>query len=297
MGPSKFHRNYQLFAEKGYDPLKKQVDFLLVQPKIAVDFDVHKNIAGGASSAVFRIYNLSENNRNYIRKDRQDLDIMKEVMFKAGYQDRIYEIFFGDIMQSYSVREGNTDWVTTIIAYDSGAAFSNGYTGVNLPADTPKQSLFRILLQSLGPYNVQIGAIGNYQGSILKGNSYQGNPIELVKELSGNGLFFNNKKAYVLRENEVISGSDITVNADTGLLDTPVIENSFISFKILFEPRIQLGQKIKVESATFKQINSFYRVNSIHHEGKISETVCGEATTTIGCIRPPIGFIDFSEVI
>jgi hypothetical protein len=56
-----------------------------------------------------------------------------------------------------------------------------------------------------------------------------------------------------LNNNECIEGSIQLITAESGLLESPRRSDTQLVFKILFEPRLRVGQILQLES----KINSF----------------------------------------
>jgi len=52
---------------------------------------------------------------------------------------------------------------------------------------------------------------------------------------------------------------------------------------MIFEPRLIVGQLVSIESVTAPQYNKRYKVVSLRHQGMISDSVSGQAVTTVGC--------------
>jgi hypothetical protein len=78
------------------------------------------------------------------------------------------------------------------------------------------------------------------------------------------------------------------IDASTGLLVTPVREQSILHFSMMFEPRIQMAQEIILVSRE-AALSGIYKVISLHHSGIISPTVGGELITEVGLYAPLAG--------
>ena len=119
-----------------------------------------------------------------------------------------------------------------------------------------------------------------------RGISTNGSTINVLKEIAGgpgtSGFFIDNMTAHCLGENECLIGQIQVIDASVGLLNTPVIEQSIITFDMMFEPRLVCGQFIALSSITEPVLSGAYKVISIKHRGMISPTVCGDAVTTVG---------------
>jgi hypothetical protein len=269
----KLGRNYNLQIQT------QSGSILTIAPPFTIEFDITRNILTSANVSSVRIYNISQNNRNQIRKNVNDYGDLRQITLMAGYGINLPVVFTGNITQAWSVREG-VNVITQIESYDGGFAFANGITNEQFPAGTPQSTIIASLAGSLP--GVSIGAIGNYPGTISRANSYSGTTTDLLRELTGGGFFIDNGKANCLGDSECLQGEIQVINSASGLLGTPVREQTILNFDMLFEPRLVIGQQIQLQSITEANFNGFYKVISIKHRGMISEAVCGDAITSVG---------------
>lgn len=280
----KLGRNYKLVVER------IDGNTVTIQLPFTCEFDVHRNSLSSANVASFRIYNLSPENRNSIRKDQYDFGDIRKVSFFAGYGDKLSLAFTGNISQAWSVREG-VDFITQIESYDGGFAYVNAITNNAYPENTQQSSIIDNVAASLP--GVTVGAIGNYEGQIRRGNSYSGPSVDVLTELTGGGFFIDNGKVFCLKDQECLDGDIPVINAATGLLGTPVKETTFINLELLFEPSLKVAQLIRLESTTAEFFNGDHKILSLKHRGVISEVVSGQAVTQVGLL--PGSFIKVTE--
>ncbi len=278
----KFLRNYSLSIQT--NPLNSVLnENITIQPPFTLEFDITRNTLSSANIASFRVFNLNQDTRNKIRKDQFDQDVFQKIVLQAGYGPgpNWPTIFTGNINQAWSVREGN-NFVTQIESYDGGFAFANALVNTAFPANTPQFDILSNMVAGLSQYGVNEGVIGSYNGSISRGNAFSGSSCDILREISGNGFFIDNGKAHILGENECFEGVLQTIDSSSGLLGTPVREQTLLTFDILFEPRLLAGQIILLDSVTAANFNQYYKVVSIKHRGMISDAVCGDAITSVG---------------
>jgi hypothetical protein len=83
--------------------------------------------------------------------------------------------------------------------------------------------VYDTLINDLVPYGVSKGIVSAAiaSGNLSKGQSYSGNTIDLLRELSNNNFFVDNLKANILSATDAIGGNEVTINAASGLLGTP----------------------------------------------------------------------------
>jgi len=273
----KFGRNYVLGVATTTDG---PVD-LFIKPPFTLEFDITRNTLTSANVCQVRVYNLSEANRNKIRHNVSDYGSYKALILKAGYGDNLPKVFSGNISQAWSVREG-TNMITQMECFDGGFAFANGTCNKQYPAGTPIRSIIIDIASTCLP-NVKLGTVGEYPGTITRSNSYSGNTMKILGELTGFGAFIDGETFYALGTDEYVAKRNgvALIDSNSGLLGTPVLEQSIIHFDMLFEPGLNLGQRILLDSITEQGFNGNYIVNGVKHRGMISEAVCGSAITTV----------------
>ncbi len=254
---------------------------ITTQLPFTVNFDITRNTLTSANVCSLRVYNLSKTHQNQLRFNIMDTGDYRPVTFYAGYGTNLPKVFTGSITQASSAREaGSTDFITTIESFDGGYAFNNSEINVSFPAGTSFNTIIKTVAAALP--NVAIGSIGNYPGSINRGNTYSGNAADILRDLTGGGFYIDNGKVNCLGDNECVPGQIQVIDSSSGLLGTPVREQTILHFDMIFEPRIVIGQQIQLNSETGANFNGFYKVISVKHRGTISGAVCGDAITTVG---------------
>lgn len=277
---AKFGRNYVLNVET------RSGTTLTITLPFTLEFDITRNVMTSANVSSIRVYNLNANNRSQIRKNINDYGDIRIIQLLGGYGDNLSLMFEGNITQAWSVREG-VDFITQIESFDGGYAFANALSNVSFPSQTEQRTVIDSLINDLAGAGVKPGAIGSFSGSLVRGNAYSGMTCEILQQLTGGRFYIDNGKAYALADNECISGPVTVINARSGLLGTPVREQTIITFDMLFEPKLIVGQQITLQSATAdSNINGEYKVISLKHRGLISESVAGSAITTVGLLQP-----------
>lgn len=272
---AKLQRNYILTVEDNAKPSK----VVTIQMPFTIEFDVTRNSHAGVCNASIKIYNLGETTRNRLYKDIYNTHIYNKIVLKAGYGKNIQDIFIGNVSRCFSAREG-VNYITTIEAYSGDFASLTSRINKSIAAGIKKQVIIEDLIGSLPKISKMVmGA--NYEGSLSRGNALFGNTVDLIKELTGNRFFIDNETAYVLRENECTKGIVNLINSNSGLLGSPRREETFLTFDMIFEPRITMFQIINLEPVTEKIFNGQFKVIAIRHSGMISETVSGKVITNI----------------
>ena len=273
----KLHRNYILKVESIAGTM------ITITPPFTIEFDITRNVLSSSNICSIRIYNLSKTRQGEIRKDITNYTQFRKVELFAGYGQNMPKIFSGNITQAWSVREGN-NMISQIECFDGGFAYNNAKSDSVVPiANTKKVDVYKALIQTLP--NVTVGKIGSYTGSIGRGQAFPGSTISNLQNELGNNFFIDNGVANILNVNECLEGKIKTINSSVGLLGTPIREQYYINFDMIFEPNVICGQKISLESSTQANFNGDYKIIAIKHRGMISDSVSGEAITSLKLMR------------
>lgn len=261
-------------------------DVLYIAPPFTLEFDIQRNFLGSqANLARFRIYNLAPLSRNAIRFDDDNYGEFRSVTLQAGYGNNLSTIFKGNITRGSSRREG-VNFITEIICGDAGYNYTNSFFSQVVPSNVTDRTLFETLIESMP--GVSVGAVGDFPNTSLRSSSYNAPTIDILYENSNGCFFIDKQKAHVLNPDEYISNGDIlVVSSETGLLGTPQISDTILYFDMIFEPRIDVGSLILLQSETDKKYNKYWRITEVTHRGMVSESVCGEVITTVNANYTP----------
>lgn len=276
----KFGRNYLLNVQKNTD--RKAT--LQIGLPFTCEFDITRNLLSSANVASIRVYNLSKQSQAEILKDQTNTEEsgQKIVVLQAGYGDgpSFPIIFSGHVRTGYTIRSG-VNIVSEFQAFDGGNAYINASLEQTFSGQS-YQEIVTALIKSLSAFGVTPGTIGVIPGKPGRAYSVSGPTIDSIKSIVGETAFFiDNGKANVLSVSETLPITPIVISYETGLLNTPVREETKLVFEMLFEPRIAIGQSVVLDSLTGRTYNGTYKVASVQHRGTISGAVAGEATTTV----------------
>lgn len=277
----KFGRTYELTIQVEDDGTT-----VVVKYPLTLIIDVRRNALASANQGHFMIYNLKEDTRKKIFHDQYDTLTYRRITLRAGYESepKLPVIFQGNVIWAYSYRQGS-DWITEIEAYDGGYGIINSQISTSQPSGYTLQNLLKTVMSSMQAYNVQMGAIGNFDAERnSRGVTLMGNSWDTIQNLAG-GLgqaFIDNEKVNVLDKNDYIDppGGITKITSDTGLLETPRRSEAQLEVKMIFEPRLVIGQKVDLESLE-TVYNNEYAVIGIQHRGVISGATSGDMDTVL----------------
>jgi len=279
----KFGRNYSLSIQ-----VPEESSPLIITPPLSLEFDINRNDLASASTASLRVYNLAQKKRDLVRRSPVDFDRIIEVELRAGYGNTNLPIIFrGQVSEAWSVREG-VNFITQLELFDGGRAYIQAVIDMSFSGGTPFNDIINKIVDNVVGQTPGLtkGKISNFSGTlpVNRGNTYSGPGLEVLKDLTGDGMFIDNGTINCLTPGDFLPVQIIPViNSASGLLGTPRLEFPKVIVNVLFSPNLAVGQNVKLETDSSK-FAGFYQIIAISHRGMISPAVAGEAVTTLGLV-------------
>lgn len=280
----KFQRNYKMQVQ-----VDDQGTLVDISYPMTLEFSIRRGNLSSAGTASFRVYNLNRKNRDQIYKGPTDVDVMRTIKLDAGYGNQLSTIFNGNISEAKSGRsEGQVNFITEIEAFDYAFAMANSTSNWTVQgADATKDKVIRRLAADLKyPLNgtetsVPVGSISTFEGSYPRGYTASGNTWEALKTVTEDQCTVDLGKIYIIKKNDAFIGPIPVIDSDSGLLGTPKRNQNWITFEMLFEPRLLVGQVVRLDSRTQAKFNGIHKVIGIEHSGVISGAVGGKCKTKV----------------
>lgn len=253
-------------------------------------FKVSNNCLFTSGSATIQIYNLTQDTRSDLYKDAYEIAIYKKVILAAGYENEpsVPIIFQGNVLKAFSYRQG-PDWITEIQGLDGGFAIDNSSINLTKPSPYDVEDLLTDTVKSMQP-TLNLGVIGSFNFPNSRGITFSGNPWDLITRLMCPLLgqaYIDREVVNIVRQWEYIQdeGQLDIISADTGMIGTPRLQDAIVKVRMIFEPRLSVGQKIELQTIE-SRMSGDYKVVSVDHQGTISGAVCEDLTTETTIFQP-----------
>jgi hypothetical protein len=222
-----------------------------------ISFCIEKTLAREPNTAEFKIWNLNDRNRKYLRDQ-----VRVPVTLKAGYENAMGLLFRGDLSEAFSEREG-PDWVTTIRSGDGLESLQSSRINKSFKAGTPIIDILKEISTSLGinvgdaiAFLEKRGFSSNNKkllnGAVLSGSASN----ELDKWLKSVGLegSVQDGALQVLVSGQALERTAVLLSSETGLIGSPEVSSKgILRARSLLNPDLFPGRKIKVESKEIKE--------------------------------------------
>jgi hypothetical protein len=254
-------------------------ELITIKPPISLVCEVDRHIMATANTGSFTLYNLSENTRGKVYKDKYDTLTKFQIIVMAGYgETELWEIFKGNIIEAYSYKE-NTEWITKIEAQDASYAIQNAFMSETIAKDTPKADVIERIIHTMP--DMIVGFLGaNAQGaSADRGKVLVGPSYDILGQETDGNQFVDGGVVNVLAPDEAISG-DVFILGEDNLFETPRRRETFLEVETLFSPEIRVGYLVEIQGKE-KRFNGQYRADGINHSLTISGASAGDAITTL----------------
>ena len=290
---------------------------------VAVNIDISKSFQGLLGSCDLRLYNLSDNHRNmlfhepYWVSELEKTGSYKRLLLSYGYLSyngaEKHVDWVGVIRSASSYKQGNSI-VTEIIADEMGYVDDNAFIQLELKKG---RSIKQIFQEDFNKFIKE----AEYTKKIQQ-DAEEKTGMDLAQFFPENNLQFkcDFKQDYVIEKDKVINtniegainyllsyipnsrmtkeGSTIyltdkqqrteetiIINAENGLQSTPRVYGARMTANMLFEPKININQTVKVESLIAPNINDEYTVAGYSHHLTLGDGTSPSAITELNLIR------------
>lgn len=214
----------------------------LLAENLRIQFEVVKTVEAAPNAAVIRIFNLHPDNEAKIKNE------FDEVLVNAGYEGAMRLIFRGNIKHVHRFRDGN-DYVTEIEAADGDKDFRNAVMNETLAAGTTTAQLVGRAVATFSATtkgHVQVNDRARLRGKVISGNTRD--VLRDVSRESGANWSIQDGQLVIVSTNDVLPGEAIVIQADTGMLGAPEINDKGIAVKALLNSQVRVNGAIKLDN-------------------------------------------------
>lgn len=271
----KLQRQYKLTVQTVDEKGNPTESAIVIQNPFTIRFAVNRTLFADVNTLDIDIYNLAPDTYNQLFYDYFNPK-HRDIVLEAGYQGmEMSVIFIGSVWSCYTSRQGS-DIITKIHAIV-------GLKELRPQSDATLANISRnqILQHAANDMGLSIEIYSGENTQFTRPVTISGNSFSVIQKYTGGNAHIDNNKIMVLDTFDAIKGDVPLINDESGLLGVPEHEDALLRVKMIFEPRIVIGQIIEIKSRIAPMFNGQYKVFGIKHEGTISDAVAGEATTTL----------------
>lgn len=256
MSARQYNRKFSLIVGDGAeDELGKGIEFA----ELRVTFSIHRGDTQTPNSADIRIYNVNAQTANKLENE------FTRVIVQAGYEGNFGLIFDGTIKQARSGRVSATDSYVDIVAADGDRLYNFANMKLSLAAGSKPDDALDGFIQSMAT----AAAAASGKSIEAEAKRLKGYRPELSKNGCVRGMVFYGMARDELREfaeqndctwsiqdgklvliplTSFIPSETVLVSPETGLVGVPEQTAGGIRARVLLNPAIRIGQRIKLDS-------------------------------------------------
>lgn len=289
----KFGRKYELTIQGNSKDSSGQFTTHVFKNPLTCKFEIDRQDFSMTNTARFTIYGLSKFSRSDIFYESIFRDGLVPMTFKAGYesQPNLSLAFSGNVKLAYTEREG-PELATYIEALDGGFGVETSTIKEEIPSNwkfTPTMKFLMKGLKGITSSTVLLDKEPDPGTATLVANGNIWNILQENTPQDGS-LFIDNNAVNMLGKNVTLPSQTLTeLSSNTGLLGIPKKYGFHVTCDSLFEPGLQIGQKITLKSDVLPAVNDDYKVIGLHHSGTISGVESGSARTSISLLSLKAG--------
>lgn len=227
---------------------------------LRVSFTVRKGDLETPNSAEIRVYNLSADTANRIRRE------FTRVVLMAGYS-QLGTIFDGTIRQVRQGRENGTDTWLEIIAADGDGAYNFATVNTTLAAGSTPADRVSVCQSSMAEKGAGTGYIpdlGNQalpRGKVMYGMARE--HMRGIAETTDTGWSIQDGKVQMLPRNGYLPGAAVVLTHETGLVGTPEQTQDGIKVRALLNPQLRIGARVKLDNASVQRVKTDLKANTV----------------------------------
>lgn len=202
--------------------------------------------------AQITISNLSEATANAINKEG------KVISLKAGYDDGFGLIHTGEIYQKRGPgRETPVDKYLTLNSKSGDTAYSFAVVNKTLAAGHTWRDQVDVALEAMKPYGITAGFIADLGSQKMpRGRALFGMARDLLRNIAqstNSAWTIRDQKLDIVKNDKSMEGKAFVLNSQTGMIGMPVQTTGGIQVRMLLNPQVKPGTRLKIDQASIQQ--------------------------------------------
>lgn len=241
-----------------------------------VAFKVEKTLKPLPNTCELSIWNLTQDHQAQLEqlRPRAKGAVTTGVPCKieAGYESVTSLIWLGDLRTVDTVRDG-ADWVTHLTSGDGEKAWKNAKLHISFGPKTSLDTALRAMARALGVGEgnlskvvsklKQAGSAIYPQGTVISGPVQR--ELRAFAESADLEVSIQDGSLQFIDRGKALGGSALLLNNDTGLLDSPTVDNEgVLTAKMLMIPGVRCGSLVTIDA---ERIKGTYRIEKATWNG------------------------------
>jgi len=222
---------------------------------LRIRFRVRQEDAQKPNVAEILITNPSTNTIQTIKKEGQS------VTLEAGYDEERGGtkglIFKGDLIQKRSGRDNPVETYLALLATSGDKAYNYATVSKTLAAGSTFRDQVDVVIEAFKAKGVEPGFIADLGSAKMpRARTLFGMGRDILREIctaTNTSWSIQNQKLQIIKNREFLPGDVHVVNSRTGMIGLPEQTFDGITCKMLLNPKITPGSRIKIDQASIQE--------------------------------------------
>lgn len=215
---------------------------ILVEDPLKITAEITKTLERTPNTALIKLYNLSPDTEAKVKGE------FDEVIVIGGYGTNMLQVFRGNIRHTAGGRDGN-DRIFEIDAADGDRDFREAFVTTTIGPNSSQGELLSTALASM--VDTVKGYIGVPDRKFIRGRTFVGLARDLLDDIAGYhdaNWSIQDGQLQIVPAQSTLPTEAFVINADTGMLGSPELDDKGIRVSTLFNPHIQPNGKIWLDN-------------------------------------------------
>lgn len=227
-------------------------------------FHISQAVIGKPCTAEITVYNVSKETVDKLGIGTNKIeDSGMKVIIEAGYKDNHGIIFQGDLWWKSTGRESETETFMKLVAATGDKARQYAVVNVSVAKGATQQTIFKKVCETMKAKGVDVK---NASVPFMDTRLPRGKVLFKMATDAMNGIADTNNfdwgygvdglvaipKEPVFNQKETV----IVLNADTGLIGRPELDEEGLDVQALLNPKLEIGTLIQIDNASVQR-NSY----------------------------------------
>lgn len=227
-------------------------------------FHISQAVIGKPCTAEITVYNVSKETVDKLGIGTNKIeDSGMKVIIEAGYKDNHGIIFQGDLWWKSTGRESETETFMKLVAATGDKARQYAVVNVSVAKGATQQTIFKKVCEAMKDKGVDVK---NASVPFMDTRLPRGKVLFKMATDAMNGIADTNNfdwgygvdglvaipKEPVFNQKETV----IVLNADTGLIGRPELDEEGLDVQALLNPKLEIGTLIQIDNASVQR-NSY----------------------------------------
>ena len=234
---------------------------IIVEPPFRFSFSGTKSSTGILNNLNGKLYGLSRARKLLLVKEEGGPEVV-QVQLEVGYKGASELIFKGTLYRGQISRQG-PELINEFECKDGGIDFAQSF--VNAAVQSPREAVNAVLASAPNTTEGKITELGQ----LLRPKIVVGNGLDVIQRMlkPGESWYIDNEQLFIVKENEVVAEFAPVISAQTGLLNTPVIDKKLVTFDTVMNPALKVSHLCSLQSTTAPYLNGLYKLLTIQYTG------------------------------